>query len=98
MIDFRQIVTIGAGVLTLITGLNAAWYWYRSSVVSAQEFDQDWASYDDGLSVHVIMAEMNIGGTRKAMADSCGLNVIASRWTGASALLGAITTFTGMFH
>ena len=41
MIDFRQIVTSGAGVLTLITGLNAAWYWYRSSVVSAQEFDQD---------------------------------------------------------
>ena len=93
-----QIVTIAAGILTLITGLVAAGYWYKSSVVPVPEFNQDWASYDDGLSVHVIMTEMNIGGIRQAMIDSCKLNVIAARWTGVAAFLGAVTTFTGMFH
>jgi hypothetical protein len=92
------IATIALGVATLITALIAAFYWYKSSVISAQEFDWPNPSYDEGLSLQVIIAELNIGGIRLAMSESCRLNMWAARWTGLAAILGAATTFAGMFH
>ncbi len=93
------LIVIPLGVGTLVTALIAAYYWYKSSVISAQEFAApSEPSYDDDLSVQVILAEMNIGSIRLAMNESCRLNSGQRAGPVFSAVLGAATTFAGMFH
>ena len=80
-----------------MTALIAAYYWHKSSIVSAQAFGEPDASYDDGLSVQVIMAELNIGNIRLAMNEACRLNMWAARWTGVSAVLSPARHSPGCF-
>jgi len=70
-----------------ITGLLAAWYWYRSSSVQIEPpgVSGDPQITDTGWLV----------GTMGAIADAGALNATAARWTAASVVLCAVSTLVG---
>jgi len=86
------------GIATLITALMASYYWYKSSIVPVNEVERPKASVDDSPAAHILTADFNLEAVRYVLRESSRLNKLAARWTGVSALLGAFTTFAGMFH
>jgi len=83
---------IATAVAALISGLIAAWYWYRSSKVQIEPM---WPQGSMGL-VEPGDAEASqggwIGGTLMAFSVSADLNSKAALWTAVSVVLAAISS------
>jgi hypothetical protein len=82
-----KIITIIFAVLGCAAALIAAYYWFRASNVSV---NQPSASISDYPELHIMSNEV-------AFNESSRLNSIAARWTGAAALLGAVSSIAGIF-
>jgi hypothetical protein len=85
---WHVIVSVVLAVATLGTSLMAAWYWLKSSRVDIG--DVRLPSVSDVPEAHILQ-------TQVAIIQSSRLNAIAAKWTGAAAVLGAITAIWGAF-
>ncbi len=81
---------------TLATGVVSAIYWFKSAAIPTPEFEEPIASVSDAPELHIISAVANAGILHAAMNQSAKLNKHAAIWTGISALLGAVTTASGV--
>ena len=77
---------------------GAAYYWCKSSVVPVREVESPVASVSDNPEAHIQTTDVNLTAIRLAWNESSRFNKAAARWTGLSAVLGAATTFAGMFR
>jgi len=86
-----RLVAFVLAALSLVTGLVAAWYWYKSSIVSVEpRIDRG----PRGGMPGVVRAWL--GGTIASVESSAALNKKASVWTAATVVLGTLGNFLGL--
>jgi hypothetical protein len=86
-----KITSIALAFCALFTGLLAARYWYKSSVVKlVPKTDRRL-----GGGAMAVATTPWVAGTMKAFADAAGLNKNASLWTAASVVLSALSSVAG---
>ena len=83
-------------VVTVITAVAAAVYWFKSAAVKVQTVDEPTASMTDAIEEHTLAAVVNMNFLREAMNKSARLNRLAAIWTGVSAVLAALTTIVSL--
>lgn len=90
---FVKYVPVALAVMSLVTGLIAAYLWLLASQVNV---DPGWGQNplmepvdDDQKSMAWIV------GMLKASTDSARLNKFAARWTAASVILGGLSSTVG---
>jgi hypothetical protein len=77
--------------LSLITGLVAAWYWYKSSLVRVEpRIDHRTGGAMPGP------VRRWLGGTIASVENSAALNKKASLWTAATVILGTLGNFLSL--
>jgi hypothetical protein len=77
-------------ILAVVTGLVAAWYWYKSTTA---EIDPAIVKLDDGRDAFRLSTWIeSITGTVKTASD---FNRKAAIWTAVSVLSGALATLSG---
>ena len=82
-------VSLFFAIFALISGLIAAWYWYRSSIV---HIEPSWSMepvIDDLKHSGWITAIM------KSASDAAYLNKRAAQWTALSVVLGGASSVVG---
>lgn len=78
-------------VLTVVSGLTSAWYWWKSSQVNiVPRWGGGVESGDSELSQQVWLAALLVSSTEAAR-----LNKLAALWSAASVLLAAISWIIG---
>jgi hypothetical protein len=82
------IVSVALAIATFGTSLTAAWYWLKSSRVDIG--DESLPSASDVPEAHILE-------TQVAIMQSSRPNAVAAKWTGAAAVLGAMTAIRGAF-
>ncbi len=83
-----KIAEIAIAVLAFVTGLVAAWYWYRASKITA---DPGWGP--NGLAepgIHPAAQDAWIVAMLRSASESARLNKIAAFWTAAAVALNAL--------
>jgi hypothetical protein len=79
------------GFATLLTGLIAAWFWFKSSLVTIRPLSfQLTGPGRDQFNFEAWRKAVN-----RAFEQAGKLNTKAAAWTAGSVILGAITTFLG---
>lgn len=74
----------------LVTGLTAAWYWYKASVVpNVPKVDR---RFGGGMSE---AGTPWLAGTVDAIKEASDFNAKAALWTAASVVLSALSSFVG---
>jgi len=82
--------SVTLAICALFTGLLAAWYWYKSSVVKVvPKTDR---RFGGGMAT---APAPWVAGAMDAFAEAARLNKNASLWTAASVLLGAFSNVAG---
>jgi hypothetical protein len=77
--------------LSFVTGLLAAWYWYKSSILPVERrIDRG----PKGGMPGVVRAWL--GGIIASAETSAALNKKASIWTAATVILGTLANFLGL--
>jgi hypothetical protein len=90
--------SIAVGVIALVAGLIAAYWWYRSAQIVAVP---SWAVGEPGVFSGVEPGDSQlsdsgwIAGLLVASQKSADLNRRAALWTASSVLAGAIANFAG---
>lgn len=79
-------------IVTLGAALIGAWYWWQSSKIVIVP---TWGDIEPGDELSSQMGW--IAGSLEASRQTASLNKVAAIWTGFAAILGAITTVTGLF-
>lgn len=89
-------VRIACAVIAAITGLVAAWHWYRSSKV---DIDPSWSLPRTGGRIEPVIPELRDldlhAGTLAAFRDAAKLNKSAALWTALSVLAAAASSVLG---
>ena len=83
-------------MLALVTGLVAAWYWYRASKITA---DPGWGQ--TGLvepGIHSAVQDAWMAATLKAASESARLNKLAAQWTAVAVALTGISSIAAVFQ
>ena len=89
-----KVAEIAIAALAFVTGLIAAWYWYRASKIAA---DPGWGP--NGLAepgVHSTTQDAWIGAMLQSASESARLNKIAAFWTAVAAMLNALAALTAL--
>jgi hypothetical protein len=94
----HNVALASLAIAALITGLIAAYYRWKSSNVPVPRFETPVASVEDNPADHTLTNSVNIDSINSAFGESSRLNKLAARWTAVSVVIGAATTFLGMFH
>jgi hypothetical protein len=85
-------IGVGLAVCSMVFGLIAARYWYRSSVVKV---DPGWtAKNPQPVDPQLIQMDWN-SATLKAIQKSSDLNKVAALWTAISVGLGGLSGIIG---
>jgi len=77
------VVKIALAMLTLLTALRAAWLWWAASAKMPRLID-----FVAGSADHVLQVE-------NEAAEAAALNSKAALWSGAAAVLSALTAISG---
>jgi Flp pilus assembly protein CpaB len=93
----QRIFIIVLALATLVAGVVAAVYWWRSSCQDAILSTEPDASISDSPEQYILTAVVNLNTVQAALAEAGSLNRTAAAWSGIAALLGAITTVVGVF-
>lgn len=91
-----KIVEITLAILALVTGLVAAWYWYRASKITA---DPGWGP--NGLAepgVQSAARDAWIAAMLQSVSESARLNRIAALWTAVTVALAGISSVAAVFQ
>jgi hypothetical protein len=85
--------------LTFVSAVIAAVYWFRSSRIRPKTVStENGPSISDIPEVHILAAQVDIFGIHDVINEISRLNKLAAIWTGISALLGAVTTMSGLIN
>jgi hypothetical protein len=88
--------SIACATIGLVTGLIAAWQWYKSSKV---EIDPGWSLPGTGGHTEPVIPELRDldlhAGTITAFRDAANLNKIAALWTAVTVLAAAASSIFG---
>ena len=93
-----KVLVISLALGALISGINAARYWYLTSTLPLFPLAQ---ITKEGAEVHPISdfrQNMAIFGLIDAFKESSRLNAIAARWTAAGVVLGALATLASILN
>jgi hypothetical protein len=83
-------VSIAFALGALVTGLTAAFHWYKASEVP---IDPGWTPENpEPVDEELKQMDLNVA-IIKAAGESAALNKIAALWTAAAVVLGAISSF-----
>jgi len=89
-------ISVGLAIAALITGLIAAWHWYRSSRIMV---DPGWTEPGEPGPTEPVSERRQhrewTSATIAAFHDAAALNKTASFWTAGSVALGAASTIVG---
>lgn len=91
-----KIAEIAIAILAFVTGLVAAWYWYRASKITA---DPGWGP--NGLAepgVHSAAQDAWIAAMLQSASESARLNKIAALWTAVTVALTGISSIAAVFQ
>jgi len=81
---------VAIAVLAFVTGMIAAWYWYRASSVPT---DPGWYRDDRAEpAIHSLTQDAWITAMLQSASESARLNGIAARWTALTVVLTVIST------
>jgi hypothetical protein len=92
----QRIFVIVLASTTLVAGVVAAIYWWRSSRQDAVLLPEPEASISDSPEQHIQIAVVNLNTVQASLIKVSNLNSTAAAWSGVAALLGAITTAAGV--
>jgi hypothetical protein len=86
-----KLMSFSFALLALVTGLIAAYYWYKASKVEIVPLWQKLHIMEPigGGDSHWIV------GILEAVGESCSLNKIAAVWTASSVFLSAVSAVIG---
>jgi len=91
-----KVAEIAIAILAFVTGLVAAWYWYRASKITA---DPGWGP--NGLAepgVHSAAQDAWIAAMLQSASESARLNKIAALWTAVTVALTSISAIVASFQ
>jgi hypothetical protein len=85
-----KIASMALAIGSLVTGLVAAWYWYKSSIVKVVPKAD--GRFGGGMATATAPW---LSGAMVAFAEGARLNKNAALWTAASVVLAALSSITG---
>ena len=91
----HRMVSLAFAIATFISGLVAAYYWYRSSRPAPAESMEPMSSIEDDQTLHILSVRVDLDGLRTAMIETSRLNKYASIWSAFAAGFGAIASLIG---
>jgi hypothetical protein len=91
----HRFTLVALSVVTLVSAILAAVYWFRSALLRSEQLREPVASISDAQEEHIEATKLYILSICQMVNESSRLNRSAAIWTGISAVLGAVTSIYG---